>query len=62
MSCLVATDISQAGCVWFHQRRITAPLRDFFLARSIREDSLGYEHADTASLLNNIAAGFDCSN
>jgi len=61
-SCLVATALSQAGCIWFHQRQITASLRSFFLARSIREDSLGYEHADTASLLNNIAAGFDCLN
>jgi tetratricopeptide (TPR) repeat protein len=61
-SCLVASALSQTGCVWFHQRQITASLRSFFKARSIREDSLGYDHADTASLLNNVAACFDCLN
>jgi tetratricopeptide (TPR) repeat protein len=61
-SCLVASALSQAGCVWYHQRQITASLRAFLKARSIREAALGYEHADTASLLNNIGACFDCLN
>lgn len=61
-SCLVASALCQMGCIFFHQRQITASLRSFFKARDIREDSLGYEHADTASLLNNIAACFDCLN
>ncbi len=61
-SCLVASALCQAGCIWFHQRQITASLRSFFKARSIREDAMGYDHADTASLLNNIAACFDCLN
>jgi hypothetical protein len=61
-SCLVASALSQAGCILFHQRQITAALRSFFKARTVREDSLGYDHADTASLLNNIAACFDCLN
>ncbi len=59
-SCLVASALSQAGCIWFHQRQITAALRSFVKARGIREDSVGYDHADTASLLNNMAACFDC--
>ncbi len=61
-SCLVATALSQASCIWFYQRQITAALRSFSKARGIREDSVGYDHADTASLLNNMAACFDCLN
>jgi hypothetical protein len=61
-SCLVASALCQQGCIWFHQRQITAALRVFFKAREIREDSVGYDHADTAGVLNNIGACFDCLN